>query len=111
VFTALGGIGAALSSIAEILHFLIAVPENVEHLEAIQALAQENNERADNNLRRYILEVQRLTAGHITARIATTSGTFGNQSYQPGNLLIAHLVRTHPNIHYHSFSPRICTNA
>ncbi|EEH21749.1 hypothetical protein PABG_03965 [Paracoccidioides brasiliensis Pb03] len=92
IFTALGGIGAAISTVAEILEFMIAVPENAEHLEAFRALTQENSERADNDLRRYVLEMQRLTAGHITMRVATQPGKFGAQSFQPGDQIIAYFA-------------------
>ncbi|PGH16315.1 hypothetical protein AJ79_01857 [Helicocarpus griseus UAMH5409] len=92
IFTALGGIGAAISTVAEILEFMIAVPENAEHLEAFRALAKENSERADNDLRRYVLEMQRLTAGHVTMRVATQPGTFGAQSYKPGDQIIAYFA-------------------
>ncbi|KKZ59000.1 hypothetical protein EMCG_00865 [[Emmonsia] crescens] len=92
IFTALGGIGAAISTVAEILEFMIAVPENVAHLEAFRQLALENSERADNDLRRYVLEMQRLTAGHVTMRVATQPGSFGAQSYQPGDQIIAYFA-------------------
>ncbi|EQL31703.1 hypothetical protein RJZ56_006768 [Blastomyces dermatitidis] len=92
VFTALGGIGAAISTLAEVLEFMIAVPENVEHLEAFQQLTLENSERADNDLRRYVLEMQRLTAGHVTIRVATQPGGFGAQSFQPGEQIIAYFA-------------------
>ncbi|QSS58355.1 hypothetical protein I7I51_07779 [Histoplasma capsulatum] len=92
IFTALGGIGAAISTLAEILEFMIAVPENVEHLEAFRHLTLENSERADNDLRRYVLEMQRLTAGHVTMRVATQPGKFGNQSFQPGEQIIAYFA-------------------
>lgn len=73
---------------------MIAVPENVEHLEAFRHLTLENSERADNDLRRYVLEMQRLTAGHVTMRVATQPGKFGNQSFQPGEQIIAYFVRS-----------------
>ncbi|EER41266.1 linoleate diol synthase [Histoplasma capsulatum var. duboisii H88] len=92
IFTALGGIGAAISTLAEILEFMIAVPENVEHLEAFRHLTLENSGRADNDLRRYVLEMQRLTAGHVTMRVATQPGKFGNQSFQPGEQIIAYFA-------------------
>lgn len=92
IFTAIGGIGAVITSVAEIMHFLIAIPENEEHLEAVQALSREDSDTANNELRRYVLEIQRLTATHATVRIATTSGTIGDISFQPGDQIIAHVV-------------------
>lgn len=98
IFTCFGGIGAAITSVAEVIQFLIAVPENAEHLEAVQALAQEDSDTANNELRRYVLEIQRLTASHLTMRVAATSGTIGNISFQPGDQIIGHLVSvTHIN--------------
>lgn len=92
IFTCFGGIGAAISSVAEVIQFLIAVPENAEHLDAVRGLAQENSETADKELRRYVLEIQRLTASHLTMRVAATSGTIGNVSFKPGDQIIGHLV-------------------
>ncbi|KAK2798076.1 hypothetical protein FQN51_007895 [Onygenales sp. PD_10] len=92
VFTALGGIGAAISTLAEVLEFMIAVPENEEHLDTFRTLTQESTDRADNDLRRLVLEMQRLTAGHVTMRVATEHGKFGDQSYQPGDQIIAYFA-------------------
>ena len=76
---------------------MIAVPDNAEHLDTFQNLARENSKKADNDIQRYVLELQRLTAGHVKIGVAVENGSIGGQSFQPGDQLLANLVRYRPS--------------
>jgi sulfite reductase alpha subunit-like flavoprotein len=69
--------------------------ENAQHWEAIQNLASSSNaDSADKQLRKYVLEAQRLTSNQRDIRVCVGETTIDGKTYKPGDLVIALFVRT-----------------
>lgn len=68
--------------------------ENSHHWEAIQNLAFSSDfESADKQLRKYVLEAQRLTSSQRTIRICASETTIDGKTYKPGDVIIILFVR------------------
>jgi hypothetical protein len=68
--------------------------ENSQHWEAIQNLSSSSDqESADKELRKYVLEAQRLTSNQRDIRVCVSETTVDDKTYRPGDLVIALFVR------------------
>lgn len=81
--------------VADVLHFLLVDDESSTHLAAIQARVHQNTKKAESELRRYVLEIQRLVTYKKSLRIATTACKVEDQSFKPGDFVVCDFVSTH----------------
>ena len=67
--------------------------ENSKHWEAIQNLTFSSDpESADQELRKYVLEAQRLTSTQRDIRACVSETTVDGKTYKPGDVVIALFV-------------------
>ncbi|KAJ6007231.1 hypothetical protein N7522_005582 [Penicillium canescens] len=87
--TAVAGVGAPIGMFADVLGYFLQ-SENAQHWEAIQNLVSSSNaDSADKQLRKYVLEAQRLTSNQRDIRVCVGETTIDGKTYKPGDLVIA----------------------
>jgi hypothetical protein len=68
-------------------------PENKQHWAKIQDLVTQNTAQADQMVREYVLEAQRLTSTQRNLRICKQQCTVDGVNYNPGDAIVCLLVR------------------
>ncbi|KAJ5758694.1 hypothetical protein N7520_005850 [Penicillium odoratum] len=87
--TAVAGVGAPIGMFADVLNYFLQ-DENSQYWEAIQNLASISNvEAADKELRKYVLEAQRLTSNQRDIRVCVGATTIDGKQYKPGDVVVA----------------------
>lgn len=80
--------------VAEILHYLLVEDETSTHLAEFQSRVRQNTPQAEKELRRYVLEIQRITTYKRSLRVVTTACTVDDVSFKPGDYAMVDFVST-----------------
>ncbi|KAL4778664.1 heme peroxidase [Aspergillus varians] len=91
ILTSLGAVGVCVTAATQILHYLIAEPDHEEHLQNLLTRIGNGSEAAENELRRYVLELQRLTTQQKTVRLANEDCTVRGQKFKKGDQVVCDL--------------------
>ncbi|KAF1969427.1 prostaglandin G/H synthase 2/cyclooxygenase 2, pgh2/cox2 [Bimuria novae-zelandiae CBS 107.79] len=85
--TALAGVGVPVGAFTEVLNFFLE-PGRKDHWAKIQDLVAQNTVQADQMIREYVLEAQRLTSTQRNLRICRQQCTIDGITYNPGDAIV-----------------------
>ncbi|KAL3487811.1 heme peroxidase [Aspergillus germanicus] len=91
ILTSLGAVGVCVTAVSQILHYLIKEPGHEGHLDKFTSRVKNGSEKAENELRRYVLELQRLTTSQKTLRLVRADCTVNGQKFKKDEMVVCDL--------------------
>ncbi|KAF2199499.1 heme peroxidase [Delitschia confertaspora ATCC 74209] len=85
--TALAGVGVPVGVFTEVLKFFLE-PGSKQYWATIQDLVAQNTALADQRIREYVLEAQRLTSTQRNLRVCVQPVTVDGVAYKPGDAVV-----------------------